>query len=141
MQIINLTLIIITFALATLHFYWAFGGKIALLNTLPEHNGKKLFMPSKVATISVAFALLFICLFAVQLYKFNLFIDLETIHYLIMANLIGTVFLIRAIGDFKYLGFFKKIKESKFAIYDSKYYSPLCLYISFSFFYLSTKHL
>ena len=39
------------------------------------------------------------------------------------------IFILRAIGDFNYLGFFKKVKHTKFAVNDTKYYSPLCLII------------
>ena len=50
---------------------------------------------------------------------------------LIYGNLaIGIVFLIRAIGDFKYVGFSKKVKGSLFAENDGRYYSPLCLVVS-----------
>jgi len=38
---------------------------------------------------------------------------------------------LRAIGEFKYLGFFKKIKNTEFAIADSKLFSPLSLAIGF----------
>ncbi|QGH33915.1 DUF3995 domain-containing protein [Gracilibacillus salitolerans] len=43
------------------------------------------------------------------------------------------VFFLRAIGDFKYLGFTKRIKDSTFAKYDTRYYSPLCFYLGISF--------
>jgi hypothetical protein len=42
---------------------------------------------------------------------------------------ISVIFLIRAVGDFKYIGFFKRIQETPFAKMDSKFYSPLCLSI------------
>jgi len=41
-----------------------------------------------------------------------------------------SIFLLRAIGDFNYVGFFKKIKDTNFGKMDSKYYSPLCLVIA-----------
>jgi len=50
-------------------------------------------------------------------------------HYGLWA--ITTIFLIRAIGEFKYIGFFKKIKTTTFGQMDTKFYSPLCLIISF----------
>lgn len=43
---------------------------------------------------------------------------------------IAILFGLRAIGEFRYIGFFKKFKDSKFAEYDTKYYSPLCLIIA-----------
>jgi hypothetical protein len=39
------------------------------------------------------------------------------------------IFLVRAIGDFRYVGFFKKYRNTKFGKNDTKYYSPLCLLI------------
>jgi hypothetical protein len=33
---------------------------------------------------------------------------------------------LRAIGDFRYVGFFKRIRDSKFARLDTLAYSPLC---------------
>lgn len=41
----------------------------------------------------------------------------------------GLVFLQRAIGDFKYIGFFKKFKHSNFSRLDRLVSSPLCLLI------------
>ncbi|CAZ95031.1 DUF3995 domain-containing protein [Zobellia galactanivorans] len=39
------------------------------------------------------------------------------------------IFILRAIGDFNYLGFFKKVKHTAFAKADSKVFVPLCLAI------------
>ena len=46
--------------------------------------------------------------------------------------IIAALFLLRAIGEFKYVGFFKKVNTTKFAKMDTKYYSPLCLFIAIS---------
>ena len=42
----------------------------------------------------------------------------------------AAVFAIRAIGEFRYCGFFKKITNSEFAYWDTRIYSPLCLAMS-----------
>lgn len=42
---------------------------------------------------------------------------------------IASIFILRTIGDFNYVGFFKKYKTTKFGLNDTKYYSPLCLTI------------
>ena len=42
---------------------------------------------------------------------------------------VASIFLIRAIGDFNYVGFFKKVTTTEFAINDTKYFSPLCLFL------------
>ena len=38
--------------------------------------------------------------------------------------------LARAIGEFKYVGFFKRVRGSRFARLDTWIYSPLCLLLA-----------
>jgi hypothetical protein len=83
------------------------------------------------ATVVVAFAFLGFAI--VYLNQINLFsIKLPQIieHY--GTWVLCFIFIIRAIGEFKYIGFFKTIKNSKFAELDTKFYSPLCLYLGIS---------
>jgi hypothetical protein len=48
-----------------------------------------------------------------------------------MGNLlIAFIFLARAVGDFNYVGFFKRVKRTAFAKNDSRYFAPLCLFIA-----------
>ncbi|MBK7465824.1 MAG: DUF3995 domain-containing protein [Saprospiraceae bacterium] len=58
-------------------------------------------------------------------------IENKWIQFLMKYSLsfIAILFIVRAIGDFQYVGFFKKIKHSLFAEYDTNYFSPLCLII------------
>lgn len=39
---------------------------------------------------------------------------------------LALLFTARAIGDFRYVGFFKRIRGSRFAALDSAAYSPIC---------------
>ena len=43
------------------------------------------------------------------------------------TSLIATAFTLRAVGEFKYVGFFKRIRGTQFARMDTRFYSPLCL--------------
>jgi len=43
---------------------------------------------------------------------------------------LALVLLLRAIGDFRLVGFFKRIRGSRFARLDTVLYSPLCLALS-----------
>ena len=43
---------------------------------------------------------------------------------------LATVFLLRAIGDFRLVGFSKRVRGSRFARLDTLVYSPLCLAIA-----------
>ncbi len=97
---------------------------------LPEIAGKSAILPSAFITFIVAFGLLFFAIIS----RFDLVQNQLSQQFgliFIWGNLvISILFLIRAIGDFKYVGFTKKIKGTKFAKYDNQYYSPLCLLIS-----------
>ncbi|MBV9988342.1 MAG: DUF3995 domain-containing protein [Chitinophagaceae bacterium] len=122
----------IFFALSILHFYWAFGGKLWYDLVLPtSSNGLHKFNPGKAATLIVAFSLL--CLILITVGNkgfFDRYIRRKYFHYGTLA--IAVVFLIRAIGDFKFVGFFKTVKWTKFGISDTQIYSPLCLFIALS---------
>jgi hypothetical protein len=49
----------------------------------------------------------------------------------------GLVFLVRAVGEFKLVGFFKRVRGTSFARWDTWLFSPLCLGISFAALWLA----
>lgn len=125
--IINFTILI---TLAGIHFYWAMGGTWGGEVAVPLNlEGKKLFQPSALSCVVVAIGLvIFSC---IELGYVQLLLRQVPTYIFKYGNLIVTfIFLFRAIGDFKYVGFFKKIKGNTFARNDTLYYSPLCLLIS-----------
>jgi len=46
------------------------------------------------------------------------------------TGLLALVFFARGVGDFRYVGFFKSIKGSLFAMRDTYVYSPLCMVLA-----------
>jgi hypothetical protein len=124
---------VILFILGAVHLYWALGGKRVFQHSLPRKStGELLFLPRKIDCLIVGLGLIgfgFLLLNQVGL------INLPGSNAVINGGslFVGVIFLARALGDFKYLGFFKSIRNSPFAKYDSLYYSPLCLYIGFTF--------
>ncbi len=121
---------IVFISLSMLHVYWAFGGEIEMDKVIPVIEGKELaFKPPAAATLLVAAGLLgFAAVMLANLGYFDTFISKKWINYVTWA--IGILFLVRAIGDFKYVGFFKKVYNSPFSTLDTRYYSPLCLVIA-----------
>lgn len=118
-------------ALSALHFYWAFGGKWALAGSIPTSNtGKPIFNPGRMGTLVVALGLLAFALVS-YMHQDEFFPFL--VPYLNKVTLaISLIFLLRAIGDFKYIGLFKRIKGTTFAVNDNKTYIPLCFYLAMS---------
>lgn len=128
--VIAIILFLIFLFISSIHFYWAFGGKWGGDAVLPtkDDNNIKVLNPTILPTLIVAFGLLGFGLFI--LVKSGL-IAIDIPQWLNKYGLwiIVTIFMSRAIGDFNYVGFFKKIKQTKFGKNDSNYFSPLCLTI------------
>jgi len=137
MIIISIAVIILLTGLGLLHFYWAFGGQKGLRKAVPEIDGTPTIDPGPVAIVFVGLALLSFSALTFLL----AFYDLTSIPYgsyaVYFGWLLAAIFTLRAIGDFKLVGFFKRIKSSEFATYDTKYYSPLCLSLGLFFSLLS----
>nr|WP_299346675.1 DUF3995 domain-containing protein [Allomuricauda sp.] len=124
MDVLAIFLSITLTFLAVLHFYWAiFGIKNpeTVVPTTDSNRGVK--TPGKLAAAFVGLVLLGFAL--VILNKVILYWNFPWLNYVSVG--IGVIFVLRALGDFKYVGFFKTSKNSKFSALDTRYYSPLCL--------------
>lgn len=124
-----LILFFIFLVLGAIHFYWLFGGIWGLKQAIPtkESESNSLEIP-RFATLIVALVLFFFGL--IYLLKTEI-ISFEIPQWVESYSSWGIplIFFIRAIGDFKYVGFFKKIKNTEFGKADTKLFSPLCLFI------------
>jgi hypothetical protein len=119
-------LLVVTFVLiGILHLYWAVGPHAGQSAVLPTVDGKPLFQPSRWATVAVALALF--CAAAVVAIRSGI-LSVPAPGFLAVVGCWGlaAVFGLRAIGDFRYLGFFKRVTGTRFARADTFVYSPLC---------------
>ena len=137
MQIISIALIGSFITIAVLHIFWALGFKFDIRNMVPVVNGEPVFTPGPIGTFIVA-----VVLFGFAGVSLALgFSNKVPVNYLkaikITGFAIGIILLVRAVGDFKYAGFFKRIKDSNFAKYDYWLYSPFCLISGVALLYLA----
>jgi len=115
--------------LSVLHAYWGFGGRWASQAVFPTKDDQTAaVMPGAGPTFIVAIGLLAIGLFIIQKaarlgWPLPVWLDQYGLW------LIAGLFLVRSIGDFRYVGFFKTIRYTAFGRNDTAYYSPLCLII------------
>ena len=122
---------VVLLLIALLHFYWALGYKWGLDKAIPtEIKGQSILNPPKILTALVG---IFLLGFSYIAYKLSQKQSDNMIIY--MGWIIGILFILRAIGEFKVVGIFKKIKGTLFAKYDTYLYIPLCLFIGYSFIY------
>ena len=121
-----------------LHVFWAFGGSWGVNTALPTKDDSELpvLRPRMLGTFFIGLlCFLASILLIVQLDLLAAIKSSPLSKWLYIAG--GIVFLLRAIGEGKYVGFFKKIKHTRFAKQDTAFYSPLCVWISLNFFLAS----
>ncbi|MEP1095099.1 MAG: DUF3995 domain-containing protein [Cyclobacteriaceae bacterium] len=115
--------------LSLIHLNWGFGGSWGFDKSLPTNvEGERVLNPKSRDSMIVGIGLMFFSLF--YMVKADIvFMDLPSLVESAVGWLIPIVFLLRAMGDFKYIGFFKKLTSTDFASRDTRLYSPLCLFI------------
>jgi hypothetical protein len=115
--------------LALWHFYMALVPGSGVPGAVPSVEGKPLFVPTRKATVAVGLALLlFSGLVAATGRIFS--VGLPQLALACVSYALALGLLARAVGDFKYVGFFKRVRGTKFARLDSVLYSPLCLLLA-----------
>ena len=124
MDVLAIMLSVVLIFLAVLHFYWSIFGIKDPEAVLPTNvDTRTIKSPGKFGAVIVGLFLLgfaFVFINKVIQYTQGIWLDYAAIG-------IGILFMVRALGDFKYVGFFKTAKNSKFSLLDTRYYSPLCL--------------
>jgi len=111
------------------HLYMAFTGTSSESAAVPSLHGKPLFVPTARSTVAVGVVLvLFATLVAATSGILSLGLPRIVLSWFSYALALGL--LARAIGEFKYVGFFKTIRGSRFATMDTLVYSPLCLLLA-----------
>ena len=126
---LSILLSIILIALGLIHFNWVVGGKFGFSESLPTNEkGERVLNPKKIDSAIVGFGLTAFGVF--YLFRSGL------LHYnfpewilIYVGWIIPLIFLLRAVGEFRYIGFFKSVKHTDFGKLDTKFFSPLCLFI------------
>lgn len=127
--VFRIILALVFLFLGLLHIYWLFGGKWGIQTAIPSKaNSESLFKPPVLATVLVGLGLLFFGFFF--WYRIDSPIKWPVLVNKYLGWVIAGVFFIRAVGDFRYLGVFKRVKDTGFARMDTHVYVPLCIMIA-----------
>lgn len=110
--------------LSLLHAYWALGGHWGKAYAVPVVRGRRSFNPTPLATWVVCGLLGGAAILVIAASQRRLL--------LLDVGLWGLagVFALRAIGNLRTFGFFKTIRGTPFARWDTCLYSPLCVVIA-----------
>ncbi len=135
-HVLGILLAVIFAILGLFHLYWAAGGRVSSVTVIPTVGGKDLFNPSAFMTVLVAAALFAAMLVVLGRLKiWGAFVP-SWIFYS-GTWVISLLFLLRAVGDFRYVGFFKSVSDTDFARWDRILFSPFCLFIAANAFLIS----
>jgi hypothetical protein len=128
MQIsLALTLVLAFLTLSVWHVYWAAGGRIGKPAAIGD--GKTVFVPGAFATLFVAVGL-GACAALVAATAGLIPSPLSTHALGSLSFALASALLLRAIGDFRFVGFFKRAGDGAFARRDTVLYSPICLVLA-----------
>jgi hypothetical protein len=111
--------------LALWHLYWAAGGRVGLAVAVPAaRDGSPLFRPGAIASLAVAAGLAVVGLSALAATEI---LELwgGTGAYRFAIAVAGGAFVLRAVGDGRYCGFFKRRVGTAFAEHYTAVYTPL----------------
>jgi len=134
----GILLAIVFAALSLFHIYWAAGGAFGKAVTIPTVVGKRSFDPSPLGTILVAVALLIATLIIIgQLGMLGKVLPKWIFQWGTWC--ICIIFLLRAVGEFRLVGFFKQVRDTEFAYWDTILFSPICLVIAIMAFIVAYK--
>ena len=125
-------------SLGALHIYWAVGGQRGKAVSVPQVGAARAFNPSALATLAVA-AALFLSVIIVLARAGIVSTPIQPSHFTFPAVLVGLVFLARAVGEFRLVGFFKSVRGTPFARWDSFVFSPFCLVLGGAIVWLGLR--
>lgn len=116
-------------ALACWHFYMALRLPVGESGAVPSEAGKPVFVPSRMSTVAVGVVLLLFALLVAATAGFvSVAVSPKVLSGLSFALALGLA--ARAVGEFRYVGFFKRVRGTRFATLDTLVYSPLCLLLA-----------
>ncbi|BCM19986.1 DUF3995 domain-containing protein [Mesorhizobium sp. J8] len=122
---------------AGFHIYWGLGGRIGADVSLPQHeDGGPAVKETAVGALAVGVVLALVLLL---LLGFAGQIRLPLPHWQLKTAVLiwAAVFTVRALSWSRYFGLFKRVRNTRFARYDSLLYSPSCLLVGLGLFLLA----
>jgi hypothetical protein len=115
--------------LGLIHLYWAARGISGRSVALPEKDGRPVMQPSRASTVAVA-AGLFAGALTLLARLGLVWVPVSDSWPRRGAWMLAALFGLRAVGDLRYVGLFKRVKDTPFARWDSRLFTPLCIAIA-----------
>jgi hypothetical protein len=125
--------------LALVHIYWAAGGTAGVGAAVPMRaDGAAVFTPRRTATGAVALGLALAAALVLGRAGVAPRVGPPGV-YRWGTWALGAGFALRAVGEFRYVGLFKRERQTRFARLDTRVYTPLCAALAAAVFYLAAS--
>lgn len=111
--------------LALLHVHWAIGGVSGGAAVPSRSDGTPIFRPGPLASLSVAAALTLAAAFVLA--RGHVVADWVSPPWILLGTWgVAAAFALRTIGEFRYVGVFRRVRDTSFARWDARVFTPLC---------------
>ena len=120
---------LVVLSLAAVHVYWAVRGVGTTAGIPSRADGTPVFRPGRVATFAVALALGLAATLVAGRAQF-LDVGLPPLLLRVGTWVVAVAFAARTVGEFRYVGLFKRVRGTPFARWDSWLFTPLCAAIA-----------
>lgn len=115
----------VLFVLAALHVVWVARGRSASATIPTRADGTPLFRPGPASTLLVAAALALAG--ALVLARVSAPANALGARWIPVSTwMLAAVFALRCVGEFRYVGLFKRERSTRFARWDTWLFTPLC---------------
>jgi hypothetical protein len=119
----------VLFVLSALHVYWAVGGVTGGSAIPSRPDGTPLFRPGRRASLAVAVALAGAGFLVVA--RAGVVSPVLPLVWIRVGTwAVAAAFAARAIGEFRYVGMFRRVRDTEFARWDRRLFTPLCVAIA-----------
>ena len=129
MRIVAAALTLVLLSLAAIHVYWAIRGVGSSAGVPSRPDGTQVFRPGRVSTLGVVVALSIAALLVAGRAHV---VDVALPPVVLRLGVWGVAlaFALRTIGEFRYVGLFKRVHGTPFAQWDTRLFTPLCAAIT-----------
>ncbi len=125
MQLLTGSIGAVLIILAVVHVWWALAGAPGGVAIPTREDGRPAIRPSAPAAVAVALALLTAAYLVLA--RGGLVFALMPDAWIGVGTwAVAVAFAARTIGEFRYVGLFRRVRGTRFALWDAWLFTPLC---------------
>jgi hypothetical protein len=115
------------FLIAAWHVYWALRRMDGHAVLVPEFEGKPVYEPRHTECLDVAAALALSCVIVAVRGGGVPHSPMPEAWIQTGTVAVGVALVARAVGDFRFVGIFKRVRDTQFAEWDTRLFSPVSM--------------